>query len=549
MNFDQIHVKAETESGYLSDNSSINVYISSRADDSTVREINENFQNNKNNLNFNIISAGSPGYFDLDPIVIIEKPGNPLILYSKFNPNKVSEIIKDYLLENNPRSDLALCTLGQEKIENIPCIDDLPFFNIQNRIILRNCGLVAPENINHYILRGGFRGLSEVLKTDQAGAVDRLEKSGLRGRGGAGYFTADKWKSLQEQEGNEKYIICNASDSDPFSFTARILLSGDPYSVLEGMLISAYSTGACKCIITVDSEFKPDTEILASAVDRMKEYGLFGNSIMDSGFNCEIEIIESAVSLPSGEETALLRKLENKQPMPFLRPPYPEKAGLNGKPVIVNNIETFANITAVFQFGPDKISGIGTERSKGTKIITLAENGSAKYIIEIPFGTSLKTVLENYKSIVKDSGNIKAVQFGGPTGAYFLPDADIAVDYDEINKISVIGSGTLEFIFDTECAVETAMNKMIYLHDQSCGKCVFCREGTFQMAAILEDIAKGTGKPQDIDLLKEIADQMKTGCICQLGRTAANPVLSTLQLFRNEYDIHLKEKKCPFNRQ
>jgi NADH:ubiquinone oxidoreductase subunit F (NADH-binding) len=375
-------------------------------------------------------------------------------------------------------------------------------------------------------------------------AMEEIKKSDLRGRGGGGYPIAEKWQVCYEIEDEDKYVICNAADSDPGAFTARLLLTSDPYSVLEGMLICAYTIGASRCILFIDLGYEPAKKRIQEAFIRMKEYGLLGSNILDSDFSCEIEIRESRISLVSEEETALLRFLEDKQAMPYLRPPYPEKKGLFGKTTIINNIETFANITAIFQYGHEKISGIGTENSRGTKIISLSGNGAIKYTIEIPFGTSLRAIVEGLATI-SDAGNIKAVQFGGPTGSYFSgDDLDIALDYEAIKAKSIIGSGSFELIDDNACAVEMAMKKISYLRGQSCGKCVFCREGTFQMADILEDISKGNGGPQDIDMLNEIGEQMKTGCICDLGRTAANPVLSSIQLFRDEYEIHIKEKRC-----
>jgi NADH-quinone oxidoreductase subunit F len=547
MNYDQIRAKAESESGYLDDSNCVKVFIASQDDNRAGHRTASVFQDSvkEKDLNVKIITAGSLGYYDIEPIVLIKKSGNPFILYKNTDPKIVPDLINDYLVKNNPRPDLAFCSIGPDKIDDIPSANDLPLFNLQNRIVLRNCGYIDPENIHHYILRGGYTGLSGILKMDQSEAIKEIKKSGLRGRGGAGYPTADKWQACFETENEEKYVICNAADSDPGAFTARLLLTSDPYSVLEGMLICAYTVGSSKCILFIDSEYEPAIKTINTALVRMKEYGLLGSNILDSSFSCEIEIRKSQISLVSGEETALLRFLEDKQAMPYLRPPYPETKGLFGKPTIINNIETFANITVIFQYGPERISGTGTENSKGTKIISLSGNGSKKYTIEIPFGTSLDTIVERLATIA-DAGNIKAVQFGGPTGSYFRrDDLDIALDYEAINERSVIGSGTLELIDDTACTVEMAMRKISYLREQSCGKCVFCREGTFQMSDILEDICKGNGGPQDIDMLNEIGEQMKTGCICDLGRTAANPVLSSIELFRDEYEIHIKEKRCP----
>jgi NADH-quinone oxidoreductase subunit F len=483
MNFDQIRAKAESESFYYKDGNCVKVFIASRADNPAGGGIADIFRDvvKEKDLDVKIITAGSFGYYDIEPIVLIKKPGNPYILYKNADPETVPELIDGYIEKNNPRPDLAFCSIGPDRIEHIPSAYDLPLFDLQHRVVLRNCGYLDPEDINHYILRGGYAGLSKVLKMNQPDAIEEIKKSGLRGRGGAGYPTADKWQACLEIADKEKYVICNAADSDPGAFTAGLLLTSDPYSVLEGMLICAYAIGGSECILFIDSEYEHAKNMINTALVRMKEYGLLGSNILGSNFNCEIEIRESKISLVSGEETALLRSLEDKQAMPYLRPPYPETDGLFGRPTIINNIETFVNITAIFQHGHEKISGIGTENSKGTKLISLSGKGSKKYTIEVPFGTGFRTIVERMAAIA-DAGNIKAVQFGGPTGSYFPGyGPDIPLDYEAINERSVIGSGTLELINDAVCAVEMAMKKISYLHEQSCGKCVFCREGTLQM--------------------------------------------------------------------
>lgn len=549
MNLEQIRTRAETQSAYFKDSSCVKIFITFQAGNTEGRVIADAFRESVKgkNLDARIITAGSFGYYDIEPMVLIEKSNHPSILYINADPRIVPELIDDYLMRDNPRPDLAFCSIGQQKIEGIPSADDLPLFNPENRIVLRNCGYLDPENIDHYILHGGYTGLSNVLNMDQSDAIKQIEKSGLRGRGGVGYPTADKWRACLEID-EERHVICNAADSDPGAFTARLLLTSDPYSILEGMLICAYTIGASKCTLFTDSEYEPGKKIINTAFTRMKEYGLLGNNILNSGFSCEIEVRGSQISLVSGEETALLRSLEGKQALPYLRPPYPETRGLFGKPTIINNAETLANVTAVFQYGPEKISGIGTENSKGTKVVSLSGNGSTKCTVEVPFGISIRHIIEQ-SEIIADVSRIKAVQCGGPTGSFFPgDDLDIALDYETIKGESFFGSGSLEVIDDNACAVEMAMKKISYLHEQSCGKCVFCREGTFQMSSILEDISKGNGGPQDIDMLIEIGEQMHTGCICGLGRRASNPVLSSIEHFRNEYEDHIIKKRCPAKR-
>jgi NADH-quinone oxidoreductase subunit F len=550
VNYEQIYATAESECNYLKDEDCIKIYIGASADNSTVVGVFDGFQVeiDKKHLNARAIRTGSFGYYALEPVALIEKPGQSAVLYNNVTPEIASELINDYLLNSNPRPDIAFCSIGSEKIDGIPDISTLPLFNLQNRIALRNCGYIDPENIDHYILRGrGFSGLSRALKMNQRDVIEELEKSGLRGRGGAGYSTADKWKICHDTENSEKYVVCNAVDSDPRALTARLLLEGDPYSVLEGMLIGAYAVGASCCIVCVNAGYGQAIGRLRKALEQMREYGLVGDNIMDSTFSSEIEIREVTASFVSGEETALLRSLEEKQAMPYLRTIYPAVSGLAGKPTLINNLETFSNVSTIFQNSSEWYSGFGTEQSRGTKVITLTGNVVNGYTVEVPFGTTLRSIVADIGGGAQEGKGIKAVQFGGPTGAYFAAGSlDIPISYEAIIEAgSIIGSGTVEVFGSNSCAVEMARDVISYIQTQSCGKCVFCREGSYQMLNILEDISKNVGKPQDVDLLIELGEAMKLGCICALGRTAPNPVLSSIKLFQNDYDAHIKGKRCP----
>jgi NADH:ubiquinone oxidoreductase subunit F (NADH-binding) len=336
-------------------------------------------------------------------------------------------------------------------------------------------------------------------------------------------------------------------DADPRSKTAQLLLESDPHAVIEGLLIGAYAVGASTSIICLNGESPTSKERIGRALVQLKDYGLIGNSILDSPFSCELDMVEVAPSLVSGEETALIRALEEKQAMPMIRPPYPAVKGFDGKPTLMNNIETFANVSAIFQRGPEWFLEFGTKGSKGTKVMTLAGNIPHKYTFEVNFGTSLQTIIDKIGGGIPKGKKVKAVQLGGPTGAYFAADSlDIRLDYETIEEAgSIVGSGTVEVLSDDSCAVETCRDIISYIHTQSCGKCVFCREGTHQMSDILSGISEQSGKPQDLDLLIELSEAMKIGCICGLGRTAPNPVLSSIRLFHEEYEDHIKDKMCP----
>jgi len=550
MNFEQVYTKAEFECAYLSDKSHTKIFIGSSINDSNAVSVFNSVQSEieRHNINARVITTGSFGYYDLEPIVLIEKPGQSTILYNHVTPEIASGLVQDYLTKDNPRPDLALCSIGNEKTKNIPHLSDLPLFNLQKRIALRNCGFIDPEDINHYILKGqGYSGLKKALQMNPQDMIEELKKSGLRGRGGAGYFTAEKWKVCRDAEESEKYVICNAVDSDPHARTAQLLLESDPHSFLEGMLISAYAIGASHCIVYVNNENSLGIKRLKKALDQMREYGLLGQNILDSTFYSEIEIKEVAPSFISGEETALLRCMEEKQVMPYVRPPYPATAGFRNKPTLISHVETLSNISAIFQNGSQWYSGFGTERSKGAKVMTLSGNAAHQYTVEVPFGTTLRSIVTDIGGGVSKGKTVKVVQFGGPTGSFLPADSlDIRIDYETMKEAgSIIGSGTVKVFDSDSCAVEMTKDTLSYIHSQSCGKCVFCREGSYQMADILKDISEHMGSPHDLDLLIDLGEKMKIGCICGLGRTAPNPVLSSIKFFRNEYDVHIKEKRCP----
>jgi NADH-quinone oxidoreductase subunit F len=554
VNFTQICAAAASESGYLNDRDCLKLYIGASADNIAATSVFNSFQAelDKHGIKAKVIAAGSFGYYDLEPLVLVEKPGKSTILYRNVTPETAAELVNDYLINDNPRPDMALGSMVGDEVDGIPSISALPLFNLQNRIALRNCGYIDPENINHYILRGqGYGGLSRALSMGQSDVIEEIKKAGLRGRGGAGYPAAEKWKLCRDAEGSQKWVICNAVDADPRALTARLILEGDPHSVLEGMLIGAYAVDASRCVICVNADYKPVIERLEKALEQMGGYGLLGGNILGSTFSCEVEVKEIPASLVAGEETALIRYLEGKQAMPYVRPPYPVVSGLYGEPTLINNLETMANVSAIFQNGAEWYTAFGTEQSRGAKVVTLAGDVFHKYTAEVLFGTTLQSIVNAIGGGVGNGKRIKTVQFGGPTGAYIAADSlDISLDYEAIREAgSIIGSGTVEVFDSDSCAVEMTRDVISYLQAQSCGKCVFCREGSYQMSDILQDIADGKGEPKDLDMLTELGEAMKLGCICSLGRTAPNPVLSSMRLFDSDYDAHIKGKRCPSNGQ
>jgi len=549
---EQIRTEAESGSNYLNDKNYTKIYVSASVEHPASHEVLKRFQQDidKHKIKAAVITSGSSGLYDLEPIVTIMKPEKPAVLYTNITPETASELVNNYLLNDNSRPDLALCTTGNGKLDGIHDSKDIPLFGLQNRIALRNCGVIDPENVNEYILRGnGYNGLSKAISMKQTDVIRELDESGLRGREDAGGLIAEKWRTCSESEEREKYIICNAIDSDPGACAARLLLESDPHSVLEGMLITGYAIGAANGIICVNPDHTVAIARLEKALEQMRGYDLLGENILDSGFACDIEIKKVSPSLVSDEETALISFLEGRQLIPSLNTPYRPTGRMNEKPAVVNHIETFSQVSAIFHNGAAWFADIGTELSKGTKIITITGDVIHSSTVEVPFGTSLKTLIDEIGGGVADGKHLKAVQFGGPTGCYFTADSlDVPVSYEKMQEIRCpVGSGTVRVFNSDSCTVEMTRDVMVYLQAQSCGKCVFCREGTYQILDILNDISGNKGKPEDIDQLLELAAAMKTGSICDLGKYASVPVESSIRLFSSDFDAHIKEKHCPQN--
>lgn len=550
MSMQKIITQARQENGSPDDNNYAKIYIASLPDDriadSARAKIREAIE--RAGIKALVVAAGSFGYYDLEPLMVIEKPGKPAIVYANVNDKKVQDIASGYLVSDDGlKPETVLCGFGNEKIDGIQPASELPFFALQKRVVLRNCGFVDPGKIEDYILRGGYKGLFRALEMGPRKVIEEIDRSGLRGRAGAGYLVADKLKTVASVESARKYVVVNAVDADPRSRTAQLLLSSDPHSVFEGVLIAAYAVGASQAVLCISSGKNAIAERLRAAVEQMKKYGLAGERILGADFSCTIEIREVTPSLVSGEETALLRSLAGRQAMPYLRPPFPAQEGHEGLPTVIHNIETLAGAAAVFQHGAAWFSAIGTEESKGTKIVTLSGAVVRQYTVEVPFGTTLDSVINGIGGGPPDGKHIKAVQIGGPAGSYVIADSlDTSLSFEAFNEAGMtIGSGTVEVIGKDVCAVEMMGSVTSYLREQSCGKCVFCREGSYQIAQIFEDISEQKGTQQDLILLQELGERMKTECICDFGRSVPVPVLSSIRLFRDDFDTHIKEKRCP----
>ncbi len=539
MNLEKILTRVRKECAYLEDKDCVRVRIAAPANSPDLASVLKSFRQeiDKQGISARVIATGSRRLYDIEPTALIEKPGRPAVLYHNVTPGTAAELVSDYLLQDNARPDLALCSFGEGKIDGIPDSAEIPVFGLQNRVSLRNCGCIDPDNINEYIIRGGYGGLARVLQTGREEAIEELGKTGLRGRGGGGFPAAEKWRICREAKSDDKYVVCDAVDADPDALTGRLLIEGDPHSVIEGLLIGAYAVGAEHGFICVSSDYSDAIKRLTRALEQTREYDLSGDNILGTDFSCDIEIKEVESALVSGEETALIRSLENRQAIPYLRPPYPAVSGYQGCPTLVHSAETLASVSAVFQGVP----------AVCTKIVTLAGDVTHKYTLEVPLGTTLQSIITDIGGRTSSGNDIKAVQFGGPMGRLFAADSlGVTVDYESMTEAGgMMGTGTIKVFAVDACAVETARDMMNYLQGQSCGKCVFCREGTYQLADILNDIAGGKGKTEDLEMIAEICEGMKSGSICGLGRTAPNPILCSIELFRDEYESHIKEKKCP----
>ncbi|MBA7475801.1 Ion-translocating oxidoreductase complex subunit C [subsurface metagenome] len=501
----------------------------------------------KRNIEAIITQVGCIGLCYSEPLVDIVKPNRPRICYGNVTPEIVPQLIEDYVINDNPRPDLALGTIGDGSVDGIPKLFELPMLKPQVRIVLRNCGIIDPENINHCIARDGYSGLVRALEMKPEEVIEEIKRSGLRGRGGAGFPTGLKWEFCRNSPGKVKYLICNADEGDPGAFMNRSLLEGDPHAVLEGMLIGAYAIGATEGYIYIRAEYPLAIERLELALRQVAEYGLVGDNILGSNFSFHIKIKQGAGAFVCGEETAMMASIEGKRGMPRSRPPFPAQSGLWGKPTNINNVGTWGHVSAILQRGSNWYASYGSEKSKGTKVFALAGKVNRTGLIEIPMGMSLQEIIYGIGGGIPDGKRFKAVQTGGPSGG-FLPASllNLPVGYEELTEAgSIMGSGGMIVLDEDNCIVDTAKFFLSFTQAESCGKCVPCRLGTKQMLDILEDITNGKGKPEDIDLLEDLAKDVVAGSLCALGGTAPNPVLTSIRYFRDEYEAHIRDKRCP----
>ena len=426
--------------------------------------------------------------------------------------------------------------------------DDKQFLEKQTRIALRHCGLINPEKIEEYMAQDGYKALEKVLKTmTPEEVIEEIKVSGLAGRGGAGFPTWFKWNAARQSQGEEKYLICNADEGDPGAFMDRAVIESDPHNLIEGMLIGAYAIGAKEAVVYVRAEYPLAIERLKEAIKQAEEKGFLGDNIMNSGFSCKMRIKAGAGAFVCGEETALIESLQGERGMPRLKPPFPAQSGYWYKPSNINNVETFANVSWIILNGGDAFAAMGTEGSKGTKVFALTGKIQKGGLVEIPMGKTLRDVIFDIGGGIKNGKEFKAVQMGGPSGGCIPAELlDTVIDYKALGATgAIMGSGGMVVMDETTCMVSMAQFFLDFTAKESCGKCIHCRIGTKRMLEILNRIVKGEGKEGDIELLEELCYSIKDGALCGLGQTAPNPVLTTIKYFRNEYEAHIKEKKCP----
>lgn len=508
-----------------------------------------------NNINADLVEIGCVGLCSAEPIVDVHIPGKDRVSFQKVTAENVGGILDGILKNDTILEDHVLGQYGNSW-GNIQRIEDHQFFKSQMRFVLRHCGIIDPGNIDEYIARGGYRAISETIRnvTPDELCADIIE-SGLRGRGGGGFPTGRKWKFAQQTAADQKYLICNADEGDPGAFMDRAVIEGDPHRLLEGMALAAYAIGATKAYVYIRAEYPLAIKRLKVAIKQAEQYGFIGHNILDSGMNLEIFIKMGAGAFVCGEETALINSIEGKRGMPRPRPPFPAVAGLFGKPTVINNVETLANLPGIIAGGKEAFRQIGTETSKGTKVFALSGKVLRTGLVEVAMGTKIRDIIFEIGGGIANNKKYKAVQIGGPSGGC-IPEQhlDIDIDYESLKKVgAMMGSGGLVVMDEDTCMVDVARFFMDFIQRESCGKCIPCREGTRRMLEILEGICRGRRDEEKNDSLERfqsvlyiqrLARTIKDTSLCGLGQTAPNPVLSTLNFFRHEYEEHIFERKC-----
>ena len=494
-----------------------------------------------------VVETACIGLCYAEPLVEIKREGEPSVLYSNVKPKDVIKLVEEHLLNGNPVAEKAEAAMCESEFRGIKPFCKHPMVELQKRVVLRNCGVINPENIDEYIARDGYLALEKALfEMTPEQIVDEIKRSGLRGRGGAGFPTGLKWEAGLKAPGDVKYVVCNADEGDPGAYMDRSTIEGDPHSILEAMTICGRAIGAHQGFIYIRAEYPLAVDRLRIAMDQARQNGLLGKDILGSGFDFDIEIRLGAGAFVCGEETALLRSIEGQRGMPTPKPPFPAQCGLWGKPTVINNVETWANVPVILTKGADWFNKIGTEDSKGTKVFALTGKVNNSGLVEVPMGTTLREIIFEIGGGIKNGKKFKGVQTGGPSGGIITEEnLDTPIDFGALVRLgSMMGSGGMIVMDEDDCVVDVAKFYMEFCVDESCGKCSPCRIGTRQMYAILNKISRGSGEPEDIQKLKDIGMAMKSASLCALGQSAPNPTLSTIDKFEQEYLDHINAKRC-----
>jgi NADH:ubiquinone oxidoreductase subunit F (NADH-binding)/(2Fe-2S) ferredoxin len=512
-----------------------------------------------------LTKSGCLGFCQKEPLVDIYEPGMPRLTYGEMTPESTRELLEN-IIGGRISKDHLLCKFEKEvllledqireydltkmdgNLEEILLYEELPFFSKQKKFVLRNCGFINPDSLDEYIARGGYRALFKALNEFSAEEViEEIKRSGLRGRGGAGFPTGRKWNICRMAQETPKYIICNADEGDPGAYMDRSVLEGDPHSVLEGMLIGAYGIGASAGYIYVRTEYPLAIERLMHAIKEAQEHGLLGKNIFNSDFDFTIEIVQGSGAFVCGEETSLIASIEGRSAEPTQRPPFPAESGLWEKPTNINNVETWANVPVIIARGGTWFSQFGTQKSTGTKVFSLVGKVTNTGLVEVPMGISLKEIVYDIGGGILEGKKLKAVQTGGPSGGCIPAKLmDLPVDYESLAEArSIMGSGGMIVMDESTCVVDIAKFFLQFTNDESCGKCSICREGSQALLEVLTDITNGNAEEGDVQFLTDLCLAIKDASLCGLGQTLPNPVLSTLEHFREEYEAHIKAQKCP----
>jgi NADH-quinone oxidoreductase subunit F len=499
----------------------------------------------KQNIDCHLFEVGCMGHCYAEPLVILRKPGYPSICYGHVTPVLAENLVINFILKDDPCLEFVLGALEENDL--IPSFSDFPRAQYEKRVLLRNCGKIDPEEIDHYIGNGGYQSLVTTLQRRPEEIVEEVKRSQLRGLGGAGFSAGVKWEACRRSEGEPKYLIANGDEGDPGAFMDRAILESDPHSVLEGMIIAGYAIGARHGYLYVRAEYPLAVQRVQNAIRQAQENHFLGENILGSNFNFDITLFQGSGAFVCGEATALVASIEGNPGIPRHRPPRLAEKGLFGKPTVLNNVKTLAYVPPIIKNGADWFLQMGTGKSKGTAVFALAGKVVNTGLVEVPMGTTLRDLIFQVGGGIAKGRRFKAVQIGGPSGGC-LPEEylDLPIDFDSLQECgAMMGSGGMVVLDEEDCMVEVARYFLDFTQKESCGKCTPCRLGTKQMLEILDDITKGRGKREDLKTLSELAEDIKLGSLCGLGRTAPNPVLTTLKYFRDEYEAHIQEGRCP----